>query len=230
MKRINVVFDFDGSLATTFVGGLMFRGYTQPEQEAAARERFETNSTSLREYQEEVFDLVSQTPAEMSNRAANQASLRPFAADVCEAVWSSGGEVAVASAGLDFYISPVLAKANLKRVRVHSGRVVSPENDHAPFRYDYPSGDKNCNGDWVTCKCKVINNLKTSDSNSEVIFVGDGTNADECAATNAADKVFAGGRLLSYCQKNNIPVTEFKEDLKPVLTYVTSKSQENGVQ
>lgn len=230
MKRINVVFDFDGSLATTFVGGLMFRGYTRPEQEAVARARFESSKTSLREYQEEVFDLVNQTPAEMSKRAANQADLRPFASDVCEAVWSSNGEVAVASSGLDFYISPVLAKANLERVRVHSGRVISSATDNAPFRYDYPSSDKNCNGDWVTCKCKVIRDLKTPDSNSEVVFVGDGTNADECAATNAADKVFASGRLLSFCQKNNIPVTEFKEDLKPVLAYVTSKNQDNGVQ
>jgi len=73
----------------------------------------------------------------------------------------------------------------------------------------------------------VINDLKPS---GEVVFVGDGTGADVCAATNAADKVFATGRLLSYCNENGIAVEEFGDNFEPVLSYVTSKTTANGAQ
>jgi 2-hydroxy-3-keto-5-methylthiopentenyl-1-phosphate phosphatase len=78
----------------------------------------------------------------------------------------------------------------------------------------------------------VINRLKNSARNgeneSEVIFVGDGSTSDACAATNAADTVFATGRLLDYCIENKIPATEFGDDFSPVLSYVLSKTSGNG--
>ncbi len=230
MGSINVVFDFDGSLATSFVGGLMFRGFTPKVEVEKASKRFNSNVTSLREYQEEVFDLVSESPADMSKRAVEGASIRSQAHEVCEQVWKTGGEVAVASAGLDFYIQPVLDNSELGRINVHSGKVVSNVTELPPFRYDYPSSDDQCEGDWITCKCKVINDLKSEDNESEVVFVGDGTGPDECAAKNAADTVFATGRLLSYCNENQIPATEFGDDFGPVLSYVVSKTSANGAQ
>ncbi|MBT3994611.1 MAG: hypothetical protein HOF01_02330 [Chloroflexi bacterium] len=230
MITISVVFDFDGSLATSFVGGLMFNGYIPKSKLEVARERFQSKTISLRVYQEEVFDGVSQTPAEMSQRAAIEADIRPLAHELCEQVRKTGGSVAVASAGLDFYIRPVLDRANLDQVDIHSGIVVSDPTNPPPFRYDYPSAGDACEGDWVTCKCKVINDLKDEVVDSEVIFIGDGTGADECAATNAADKVFARGRLLAYCKENEIPVTEFGDDFGPVLSYVENKTSANGAQ
>lgn len=227
MTAINVVFDFDGSLATSFVGGLMFRGYTDESKVEEASQRYRSEQTSLREYQEEVFDLSVEAPAEMSKRAAECAGIRPLAHEVSERVWESGGTVSVASAGLDFYIQPVLEKANLNRINIHSGKLISDSTELPPFRYDYPSWNTSCKGDWVTCKCRVINDLKPT---GEVVFVGDGTGSDVCAATNAADKVFASGRLLSYCNKNGIAAEEFGDDFEPVLSYVESKTSSNGAQ
>ncbi|MBN4064130.1 haloacid dehalogenase-like hydrolase [Dehalococcoides mccartyi] len=230
MPRINVVFDFDGSLATNFVGGMMFRGHASEAKVNIAKERFDSEQTSLRVYQEEVFDLVTESPAEMSKRAAERASIRSLANEVCDVIWDSGGEVMVASAGLDFYIRPVIDNAGLERIIVHSGEVISDPSEPPPFRYDYPSAVESCEGDWVTCKCKVINELKNNDTDDEVIFVGDGTNADECAARNAADTVFATGRLLNYCNKNGIPALEFGDDFKSLLSYVIEKTSANGAQ
>jgi 2-hydroxy-3-keto-5-methylthiopentenyl-1-phosphate phosphatase len=53
--------------------------------------------------------------------------------------------------------------------------------------------------------------------------------SDTCAATNAADTVFATGRLLDYCNKNGIPATEFGDDFSSLLSYVLSKTSSNGV-
>jgi len=208
----------------------MFNDYAPQFKLEMARERFLANMTSLRVYQEEVFDSVSQTPAEMSQRAADGAEIRPLAQELCELVNKTGGSVAIASSGLDFYIRPVLERANLNGLDIHSGIVVSDPASPPPFRYDYPSAGDACGGDWVTCKCKVINDLRDGIANSEVIFIGDGSDADECAAINAADKVFARARLLEYCKENRIPVTEFGDDFGSVLNYVEDKTSANGVQ
>ena len=52
--------------------------------------------------------------------------------------------------------------------------------------------------------------------------------SDTCAAENAADTVFATGRLLEYCRENQIPAIEFGEDFAPILEYVMNKTSENG--
>jgi len=230
---INVVFDFDSTLATTFVGGEMFRGYAPKDKVTEASARHKANETSLRVYQEEVFDLITESTSQMSKRAAENCSIRSLAHEVCEQVWNSGGTVAVASAGLDFYIQPVLDKAGLNKIQLHSGRVTSDPTELPPFRYDYPSSFREtCQSDGVVCKCEVINSMRRENggAESEVIFVGDGVTSDACAAANAADKVFATGRLLDYCNKNEIPATEFGEDFEPVLSYVLSKTSVNGAQ
>ena len=226
------MFDFDSTLATSFVAGEMFHGHAPEKGMAEARERFHSDKTSLRQYQEEVFDLVDESPGEMSKRAASKGSVRPLAAEVCNEVWAAGGTVAVASAGLDIYIQPVLDKAGLDQIEIHSGKIVSEPTELPPFRYDYPSTSNSCEGDWVTCKCEVINRLKNGrngEAVSEVIFVGDGVLSDMCAAANAADTVFATGRLLDYCNENGIPATEFGNDFSSVLSYVMSKTSSNGV-
>jgi 2,3-diketo-5-methylthio-1-phosphopentane phosphatase len=225
---VNVVFDFDGTLATTFVGGEMFRDHAPKESLNVAQDRFNANKTSLREYQEEVFDLVDESPAKMSYRAVQHTSIRPLAHEVCNQIWEAGGTVSVASAGLDFYIQPVLNNAGFDRIEVHSGKVVSEPTKLPPFRYDYPSAKKECKGDWVICKCEVINDLRNDGAGDEVIFVGDGVMSDSCAAPNAADTVFATGRLLNYCNENDIPVTEFGDDFEPLLSYVLTRTSANG--
>ena len=74
----------------------------------------------------------------------------------------------------------------------------------------------------------MINDLRNDGADDEVIFVGDGVMSDSCAATNAADTMFATGRLLDYCNENDIPVTEFSDDFGPLLSYVLSRTSANG--
>ena len=223
-----MVFDFDGSLATTFVGGLIFRGHVPETVLESSSQKYLSNTISLREYQVAVFDSVDETPRQMSNRAAENAAVRQYSKDVCEAVWRNQGKVAVASSGLDLYINPVLENTGLQRIEVHCGHVVSNPAKLPPLSYEYPSSSPACQGDWVTCKCKVINDLKLENPDSEIIFVGDGTDADRCATRNAADTVFASGRLFEYCKKNGIPATEFRNSFRSLLQYVLERTSLNG--
>jgi 2-hydroxy-3-keto-5-methylthiopentenyl-1-phosphate phosphatase len=125
----------------------------------------------------------------------------------------------------------VLDKAGLQQIEVHTGFVVSDPSELPPFRYDYPSSFRErCQSDGVVCKCEVVNSVKRDNggTESEVIFVGDGDTTDACAASNAADTVFATRKLLAYCNDNGIPAMEFGEDFEPLLTYVLSKTTANG--
>jgi 2-hydroxy-3-keto-5-methylthiopentenyl-1-phosphate phosphatase len=231
MPSINVVFDFDSTLATSFIGGEMYRDHVPEDDQNRARQRFLSDATSLREYQEEIFNLVDESVAQMSKRAAQVTEIRPLTQEVCQQVWTSGGSVAVASAGLDFYIQPALDKAGLEQIEVHSGKIVSNPTELPPFRYDYPSSFRDtCESDGVTCKCAVVNHLRDDNggTEAEVVFVGDGDTSDACAGKNAADTVFATGRLLTYCNNNGIPAKEFNEDFEPLLSYVLSKTSPNG--
>lgn len=233
MTEIHLVCDFDDTLSTTNVARDLLAEYAPHDAVIKIRNRYASGEISFREYQEQAFDLVDRSVAQMSEQAAAKASIRPLARETFEAVWSAGGTVAVASAGLDFYINPVLKKAGLDRAGINCGRVVSDPAQSPPFRYDYPSREPSgsespCKGDWVTCKCGVVCGLKKNGDESEVIFVGDGLLADTCAAANAADTVFAAGRLLAYCQENGIEATEFGRDFGPVYSYVTDITSTRG--
>jgi HAD superfamily phosphoserine phosphatase-like hydrolase len=230
---ISVVFDFDSTLATTYVGGEMLRGHTggmYEDETAEVHQRFRSGIITLLEYQEEGFNVIDESISEMSQRAADYAVIRPLAREVCEQIWNSGGTVAVASAGLDIYIRPPLDKAGLDKIEIHAGMVTADPTGLPPFRYDYPSSFKDtCQSGGAFCKCGVINSVRRENggADAEVIFVGDGT-VDQCAATNAADTVFATRKLFDYCNYNGIPATEFDEDFEPLLSYVLSKISENG--
>jgi 2-hydroxy-3-keto-5-methylthiopentenyl-1-phosphate phosphatase len=233
VSTISVVFDFDSTLATTHVGGEMLRGHTggiYEDETAEVHQRYRAGITTLHEYQEEGFNALDESISQASKRAADYAVIRPLAREVCEQVWISGGVVAVASAGLDIYIQSPLDKAGLGKIEVHAGMVTADPTGLPPFRYDYPSSFQDtCQSGGVFCKCGVINSVRRENGgvDAEVIFVGDGT-VDQCAAANAADTVFATRRLLDYCNNNGIPATEFDEDFEPLLSYVLSKTSENG--
>ncbi|MCZ6539590.1 MAG: MtnX-like HAD-IB family phosphatase [Chloroflexi bacterium] len=230
MKKVHIVCDFDDTLTTTNVARDLLRDFAPHDRLVEIRERYVSGEISFRLYQEQAFDLVGQTVARLSERAIANASIRPLARETFEAVWNAGGTVAIASAGLDIYIEPVLQKAGFDRADIYSGKVVSDPTEGPPFRYDYPSAENTCKGDWVTCKCEVIRRLKRDDGEREVIFVGDGKLSDTCAATNTADTVFATGQLLDFCVENGMEVTRFDEDFGPVLKYVTNKIPSNGDQ
>ncbi len=230
MKKIHIVCDFDDTLTTTNVARDLLAEYAPHDRVVEIRERYVSGEISFREYQEQAFDLVGQSVDQLSESAVANASIRPLARETYEAVRKAGGTFAIASAGLDFYIRPVLKKAGLDRSEVNCGRVVSDPAQSPPFRYDYPSAENSCKGDWVTCKCEVIRRLKRDEAENEVIFIGDGLLSDTCAARNAADTVFATDRLFDYCIENDIKVTEFGEDFGPVLKYVMNKTSTDGDQ
>ncbi len=59
--NIYVVFDFDGTLATTFIGGEMFRCCSPANSLSILSGLFASGDISLRQYHVAVFDMVDET-------------------------------------------------------------------------------------------------------------------------------------------------------------------------
>jgi 2-hydroxy-3-keto-5-methylthiopentenyl-1-phosphate phosphatase len=147
--------------------------------------------------------------------------MRPGFPETVKAARDAGGEVRIVSAGLDFYVLPVLERQGFGHLSVLAVATSVGSSRAVPIRYDYPSGQEDCEGDWGICKCLAVNSA-LRDGN-KVVFVGDGLRSDACAARRAS-KVFARRLLLEHCRETGMPVEAFDEDLFPVAAYLKKRT------
>ena len=227
--RVAVFTDFDDTLTTQNVAQFLLRRFA-PEALEANSARYRTGEITFREYQERCFDAVSAPLSEMQ-AAAEEVEMRDGYLELSETVAEIGGTLTVPSAGLRFYIEPVLEKHGLGHLNVICGTATRADDSglpgSRPFRYDYPfngAADEPCLGDWATCKCRA---LEQAGDGVTTIFVGDGSTSDACVAPRA-DYVFARDRLLDICVENGVDVTPF-DDLRTVAAFVREFAKRQGV-
>ncbi|MBT3941358.1 MAG: MtnX-like HAD-IB family phosphatase [Chloroflexi bacterium] len=217
-RKLLVVCDFDDSAAECNAAQLLLAQFAGPEAESV-QEAYRSGSLPFREYQEQMFNTVTAPVEQLSEYAADNVRLRSGFAEAVKAARSKGGEFMIASAGVDFYIEPVLAAYELSDVPVLAvtGAPVSPDGATMSFRYDYPSDREFCR-DWAICKCQPIE--KAMSAGEHVIFIGDGLRSDSCAAEKV-DTVFARSRLLEYCNINDIEAIGF-EDFHSIAAHISN--------
>ena len=216
-RTLLVVCDFDDSAAECNAAQLLLAEFAGPEANAV-QQSYRDGDITFRDYQEEMFNTVVAPVEHLRAYAADNFKLRPGFREAVEATRDRGGEFMIASAGIDFYIEPVLAANGLGDVPILSvaGAPTSPDGAMMTFRYDYPSDREFCR-DWAVCKCEPIE--KAQASGQKVIFIGDGLRSDSCAAEKA-DTVFARSRLLQHCKDNDIEAIEF-EDFHSIARYIS---------
>ncbi len=223
--RIAVFADFDDTLTTQNVARFLLKRFA-PEALDRYSGLYRAGEITFREYQELSFNAVRLPVTHMQDAAAEEIELRSGINELLAAVEEVGGTFTIASAGLRFYIEPVLKRHGLEEIDVVCGTATRGESDSEPFRYDYPFGEtgddsneERCRGDWATCKCKA---LEQAGEDAVTVFVGDGSTSDACVAPKA-DFVFARDRLLRICNEQGIAATPF-EDFTPVTEFVTKLS------
>jgi len=213
-----VVCDFDDTAAECNAAQRLLAEFAGPEAHAV-RKAYREGHLPFRDYQEAMFDTVSAPVDQLMRYARDNVNLRVGFAEAISATRERGGEFMIASAGIDFYIEPVMAANGLSDITILSvtGAPASPDGATMTFRYDYPSDRAFCR-DWAVCKCEPIE--KAQASGVKVIFIGDGLRSDSCAAEKA-DTVFARSRLLKHCNDNGIQAIEF-EDFQSIADYITN--------
>jgi len=224
---VHAVIDFDDTLSSVNVATQLFRRFTDEKAVQEIRSSYVSGEITFREYQEKCFDLFEVGVGEISAAAKSEVLLRDGTPELISTIKDQGGKSVIATAGLDFYVNPVLSKAGLRDLEVHSGKITDGSPDLPPFRYDYPSANSpgtkgGCLGDWVTCKCRVVSDLQHENPDDEIIFVGDGLAGDSCVAENVEVTIFATGRLKKFCQAKEITFREFDDNFVPVINYINA--------
>ncbi len=207
-RKLLVVCDFDDTAAACNAAQLLLAKFAGPDADAV-QQAYRDGVLPFRDYQEKMFNTVAAPVEELMAYARDNVRLRPGLKDAIAATRERGGEFLIASAGIDFYIEPVLEANGLGDVHILSvtGATATAGGATMTFRYDYPAGQEHCR-DWAVCKCGPIEKARARDE--YVIFIGDGLRSDACAAEQA-DTVFARSRLLEHCKENGIEAIEFDD-------------------
>jgi 2,3-diketo-5-methylthio-1-phosphopentane phosphatase len=156
--------------------------------------------------------LVQATPEQIREAVAD-VQLDPYFVPFLKKAEELGVLVTIVSDGFDLLIEQILKQnlheakpALLKGLPIYSNRLQkTPEGYKALF----PMEDA-CAHDCANCKLTVIK--KTTTLDDYVFFVGDGL-SDRYAARHA-HLTFAKGKLLKYCEDNqidHIPYKNFKK-------------------
>ena len=212
--RDYVLVDFDGTLAEADIGNRFFHRFTRDEkrwnelidgwkgEELTAREclAFECALT----------DVDEATALEFFDRF----SLASGAVELVAAARGAGHEIAVASDGLEIYVSRLLARAGLE-VPFSANRILfekqgpipeyasggptvtMPDGRVAAPREGAPTGCGRCGN----CKGAILEQAIAAGA-GRTILVGDGY-SDRCAA-GVAEVVYAKDDLLGYCRERGI--------------------------
>ena len=117
---LSISVDFDDTAATSNVARLLLDRFIRSgteDLETALRRRRET---TFRMYQEEAFNAVDATIAEMAEYVKQNAALRPGFRELTDACDEYGHDLKIVSAGVDFYIQPLLDANGLGRVPIVS--------------------------------------------------------------------------------------------------------------
>ncbi len=216
-RTLLVVCDFDDTAADCNAAQRLVAEFAGPEAPAINQE-YRDGALTFRDYQEKVISTITAPVEQLRSWAGDNVNLRSGFSEAVKATREQGGQFMIASAGIDFYIEPVLTANGLDDVPVLSvtGAPTAPDGSTTSFRYDYPSDREYCR-DWAVCKCEPIE--KAHAAGQKVIFIGDGLRSDSCAAEKA-DTVFARSRLLEHCKTNGIEAIEF-EDFHSIARHIS---------
>jgi HAD superfamily phosphoserine phosphatase-like hydrolase len=194
--------DFDGTVALEDVGNRFFARFV-PDRAAWQHviDDWRGGRAGGREVLARECELAVVDEAEAARFVEGRAIDPAFPAFV-DAVRAAGGEVAIASDGLLFYVRRILdahglghvvARAN--HVRFAGGRLVPGFGSAA---------GEGC-GRCGTCKGAVLAELARG--HATTVFVGDGL-SDRCGA-RAADVVYARDDLMTFCRATGLAARPF---------------------
>lgn len=209
-KRIEIFADFDGTISTVDSLQHLLTVYTGEAWQETERQVREGAITEKEGLQRE-FDLL-----EIPERAARELVARdilidpafPGFVDWCE---KEGLPLTVVSGGFRKFITLVLKKHGLERLRVRANDVVV---EKGRWRIIPAGGEALCER-CNHCKSSYI--VSASSAGARTVFIGNGL-TDRCPA-GRADLIFAKDVLADHCCAEGIPFHHFGsfDDVRDVL-------------
>lgn len=202
---LRVFSDFDGTIALEDVGSQLFRKFAGPRANEIVQHLLSGEITA-RECLRRECEAVENAPRSELEQFVNQFLLDPAFGSFVDFCRHRNIPVVVLSDGLDFYVERLLRKNGLGDLPFFSNHLELVEQGaETKLVPSFPFTDAEC----LTCgDCKRNHLLTLSGDDDIIVYIGDGI-SDRCPV-RYADIVFAKGRLIRYCQDQNISYHEFR--------------------
>jgi len=219
---LRVFSDFDGTIALEDVGSHLFRTFAGSKADEIVRLLLNGTITARECLTQECGAVGSASLSELE-KFVDQFSLDPAFGVFVEFCRHRSIPVVVLSDGLDFYVERLLRKNGLGDLPFLSNHLELVEQGAVTKLVpSFPYTDAEC---LVCGNCKRNHLLTLSGDDDIIVYVGDGI-SDRCPI-RYADIVFAKGRLIRYCQEQNISYYEFRtfEDVRGRLEAILQRKR-----
>jgi len=195
-KKIAILCDFDGTVASGDVGNLLFKTFSGNGGTNEVVERWQRGEISSRECLEREAKMARAGRDELDKFIVGQ-NLDPYFKDFHDFAKKRGMEVVIMSDGLDYYIESMLVKNGLGEIDFFANNLqIDGDTLHVKFPHYNLLGCEDC-----AC-CKTHHLFRYREDGYFIIYVGDGLS--DCCPSTSADLVFAKGNLADFCEKAGI--------------------------
>lgn len=202
--RYSFFCDFDGTVSVKDVTDVLLESYALPEwRDIEALWRAGTIGSM--ECMRRQVALLRCSRKEL-DALADAIAIDPGFPEFVAACQEAAMPVTVVSDGLDYCIRRVLRHYGLAGLPVYANRLEMLGEDR--YALDFPYAHDGCLSASGTCKCALVRALRQPGTNA--VLVGDGA-SDFCAASRAADFVFAKGTLLEHCREHSLPHAAYQD-------------------
>jgi 2-hydroxy-3-keto-5-methylthiopentenyl-1-phosphate phosphatase len=200
-KRL-LLCDFDGTITLKDVTNLIIDHYTTTDWRETVLPRFWRGEIDHLQVMVEIYAPLKVAETELIDYSLKVTQIRPGFKELYDFCKQADIDLVVVSGGMDFYIKPFL----LDGMPYFSYTGELGESGWSVRRPAVPAVV-----DGQDFKVQVMEELKSRQAYSEVIFCGDGRN--DFPLAQHADTVFSveGSRLSQLCTESNVPYTNFSD-------------------
>lgn len=207
MKRIKFYLDFDGTITQNDVVDTILERFADKSWQKVEK-KWQEGKIGSRECLSRQLKLVKASQEDLK-KLCDEVAVDPHFLSFLQAAFKMDCQVTITSDGFGFVIRNILDRYLvghedlLKKIPIYSNDIEwTASGPEAVF-----SSPDLCRHKCANCKPEVIKNTAWPDDT--VLFVGDGL-SDRYAA-HIASMTFAKGKLLKYCQDNEIAYEPFMD-------------------
>ena len=218
MSDWTLLCDFDGTISVEDTTDTLLERFGKPGWEQLEAD-WKAGRIGSRDCMAGQVGLLDMSRAELDAHLSERAIDPGFAGFVTYAK-EQAMPIEILSDGLDYAIHFILKHYDFDYLPVTANRL--EEVGVREWRLGFPNASATCRAASGTCKCAAA--ARVQGVRQRVLMIGDGA-SDYCVA-EAADFVFAKGKLIDHCRAKKIahaPIKDFAEALALLPALVAGK-------
>ncbi len=210
-RKVIVLSDFDGTITNINTMDILYEIHASCGMKYVRE--WEAGKLSTMEEEKLSFQHIKASRKEMEKSIDEHLVMDPHTGALIAYCRAQSFGFVIISEGQTWYIHYLLAKHGLSVDRVYGSELTFNPDGSYSMAYPYHDPRFPMRG---TAKAAIIENYQKA--GYLTVFIGDGKSDTDAVKT--ADKVYAKGHLLDYCQEHQIPAEGFEnfEDLLQLWT------------